>query len=145
MATRRAESVDEVYSVAQQNKTMTTQDKINAIREACISVNPEIVELKFGCKVRFGRWGDSNRIYTVVSRHEDKVFCVRDGKKSVDRITLTDDEIILGRPIRLADVLLAMDERIPIMKTVLYWNLCADDLNLQEEATINVIHNVLCK
>jgi hypothetical protein len=58
--------------------------------------------------------------------------------------------IIFGRPIRLADVLLAMtrvlngeEAQRPVLELIDDWNLRADDLEKQSEETINFLYDLL--
>lgn len=103
---------------------MATQEKINKIRNECIKANPEIVGLKFGCKI----------IYVNLSNVKtDKEDCDIDydelnwnKEDECEHIIINDDVIsndkipvihrlgifdakvvteIIGRDIRLADVL----------------------------------------
>src|SRR4051794_350657 len=100
---------------------MNNQEQIELIREKCIASNPEIVELKFGCEILL-KYGDKERKAILVSQKhvgswivqfvecDDATFFFLSAK------TITKREVtnavlangILGRPIRLADVLLAM-------------------------------------
>ena len=51
------------------------QDKINKIRQECIKTNPEIVELKFGCKVKHKTmYGKS--IFTICRKLDSVSFYV---------------------------------------------------------------------
>ena len=42
---------------------METKNNEEVIRKACISANPEIVELKFGCEVELELEGDEAKLY----------------------------------------------------------------------------------
>lgn len=155
---------------------MTKQTQINFIVSKCIEANPEIVALKFGCrtrrKLKLGNAIDG----TVISfDHMGKVV---DGVAlpDYDRIRIYEggevndfraaQETIepLGRPIRLADVLLAIGSRakdfelrndylwswsVDVPKynddraNQIFWNLRADDLRDQSDETINFIYNLV--
>lgn len=141
---------------------MFNNQKIETIRQACIKANPEIVELKFGCEVETLNWGK----VTITQNGDDYVeYILPDGTRGdEDTQIYFEKEIqnILGRPIRLADVLLAMegkisndslslhsggyrdflwyqDEKIQIN----FWNLLKDSLSDQSEETINFLYQLL--
>lgn len=145
---------------------MTKDQKIKEIREACIRANPEIVELKFGCKVEFDK---SYCEYTCVGKDEDYYTYWKD-KGDDERHNFTVSERdgwkpieIIGRDIRLADVLYVIKQNIHEKESrhqlakvsmsdqvnrLLYtnrWNLLKDNLEDQSEDTISFIHNLLCK
>jgi hypothetical protein len=109
--------------------------KSEAIRTACIQANPEIVELKLGCEVEkltYSEW-DSGRFYVVAETavcdkhkkfnekcNEEEDGCIiRDGVEILEwteenwwTFRLRQSELkSLGRPIRLADVLLAISKK----------------------------------
>ena len=146
------------------------KDKIKAIREKCIEANPEIVELKFGCEV--DRGAGSNVREFVVSFFDDKIALVRRLVFSPFEFLpfevpkdLAESWDIIGRPIHLADVLLAIERvkpdhfsvgtegdfrvRLPEAQQPSDgwkwvhggWNLKDDDLEKQDEETINFIHS----
>lgn len=130
---------------------MTTPTKIDAIRQKCIEVNPEIVELKFGCEMTTS---EGNIIFT--QSHEG---CFYSGVKKSDFSFWNGyrqpDNNIIGRPIRLGDILRSIDLRMPHDSTLLseeqnkcyqliwLWNLILDDLTLQSPKTIDFIYNLL--
>ena len=146
---------------------MTTQDKINLIREKCIAANPEIVELKFGCVVL----SDSSlhRVKgPIIGRDNTKYYPYFEtmwGGFSVDGNgkPISPHIEILGRPIRLADVLLTMELAEgnyhmvnPFGEFYYYeetgttwrgtnfcWNLRADDVEKQSEETISFLYDLL--
>ncbi len=145
----------------------TKTQKIEEIRKKCIEANPEIVELKLGCKTSKGmitsifesngRYGYAMTPYTT---HWDGA----NGEAIAKRYSADNFEII-GRPIRLADVLLAIEIRKPTMKitdsdnidygkmvditeeekikAMFDWDLKSDDLEKQSEETISFLHNLL--
>jgi hypothetical protein len=112
---------------------MTRTERLNAIRQACIRENPEIVELKFGCAVEFD-WGASA---TVVSVHADGSLYTTWGKSKVPRKHV---KVIVGRPIRLADVLLATDTTA---RVVSHWDWKHDDLTEQSEECLAFLASLL--
>lgn len=142
---------------------MTTQEKINAIREKCIAVNPEIVELKVACQVELESKDERYQKATILRQLSDDSFECEWGSFGPSFITK-----ILGRPIRLADVLFAIKVKIesgcPVFvpegmhvgvlrgdpkRNILEWffecwRLNRDDLTLQDPSTIDFIHQILC-
>lgn len=168
---------------------MTTQEKIEAVRQACIVSNPEIVELKFGCQI------NDNLIYLGLGysldfpqdeNHTLKIITPEKGDYKNSQLTIKlyplwryghdkdcDGECgvkdswdfcqryhkIVGRPIRLADVLLAISGRTGyngkcwmLEQDGLYvferlkriaWNLRNDDLTQQSEETISFLYELL--
>lgn len=89
---------------------MTKPEKIEEIRKACILANPEIVELKFGCEVidkGFNHQNNSKGVFIALAM-EDNIFMVYENGDVSWAISKSQIEI-LGRPIRLSDVLLAIE------------------------------------
>jgi hypothetical protein len=159
-------------------------DKITVIREKCIAANPEILELKLGCeveKLKYSEW-DCGRFYVVAEtaicnkhkKFDEKCYeqengCViHDGVEILEwteenwwTYRLKQSEIkSLGRPVRLSDVLLAIEEVPKSYKLVLdcggrfwemmkpspsnmLWNLRADDLEKQSEETISFLYELM--
>lgn len=138
--------------------------KLETIRAACIKANPEIVELKFGCEVSYEGW---ECILLDVPRQNPAMWVLAQSKTLPDEETdgevyIPDCEII-GRPIRLADVLLAIgkdekdiyfknsDTTIPKWKIIhsditgssIGWNLLKDDLTLQSDETIDFLSTLI--
>lgn len=135
------------------------------IRAACIKANPEIVELKFGCRVEYDTEiyeylgvepianGQFHRIH---HRTRDYPVTVRGVNIVKER-----DLKVIGRPIRLADVLLAID-KVPLPKHFVFlpsgniymfesgvlgtpvatWNLLKS-FEDQEPETIAFIHSLI--
>ena len=160
---------------------MTREEKIEVIRKACIEVNPEIVELKFGCEVQvdFGDWehGIILSDCVICPKHKKKVRedCYNDcdlqdahwimyGNEEDgfwdDATEDTKIKEVLGRPIRLADVLLAIGkaqiELIASVPTIYleqaclrtddairFWNLRTNDLSQQSDECINFLYSLL--
>ena len=141
---------------------MDIQEKIKYIRERCIEANPEIVELKFGCRIKIT---EINYTDTVVAHLQSE----RELKTYYSYRVLVDDiEKIIGRPIRLADVLLAIEKRqgeaeyivtadghflqnlsvsevgfYTYEATKFYWNLKDNNLENQSEECKNFIYELL--
>ena len=139
---------------------------LELIRQKCIETNPEIMELKFGCEVQYRN--SEERVTAIGKEYQNPelpgcLFVPVGYPKGTDEFKARGNpEIrtlhILGRPIRLADVLLAMqaqaekdlaNRQIPLPRPALFgkvanqWNLKADDLSKQSEETINFIAELL--
>jgi hypothetical protein len=118
---------------------MTTQEKIESIRQACIKANPKIVEHRCeGCNKFYAE-------YVNGCPH-----CWRDELSSEENLKLFPKRGVrpVIRPIRLADVLLAIEhstDDISILYEFIYhrWNLRADDLTQQSEETITFFYDLL--
>src|SRR5882757_438638 len=128
---------------------------IQTLREACIKANPEIVELKFGAKVKlldYEKYPDAWGIYA------GKQFW-KSGERDRDLVLHPDAKLypmdkkyeVIGRPIRLSDVLLAWhsqgekelrEGKIPTPMQGMYgkiavkWNLRKDDLTEQSDGCV---------
>ena len=137
---------------------MTNLEKL---KKAIIKEIPEIVELKLGCLFEFDKndtWGNTLIVYN---------------EKCVERIKLNIKEEkykqykIIGRPIKLADVLRVVWIVQPTMEitdkdrvdfgamvnvteerafeVVQEWNLSKNNLDLQSKGTIDFLTNLICK
>lgn len=88
---------------------MTKPEMIEAIRKACIKANPEIVELKFGCKVKL-----PGEVIAIFVR-DNNSFVTDDKRRFVDHLGIKpskfDIKEIIGREIGLADVLMAINKK----------------------------------
>jgi len=99
------------------------QQKLAFIREKCIEANPEIVELKFGCQVSVPYFVQEHQIRLIGSNPmvfpDGKVAIMDQGSyvgneackhffKDKAFHTFESGVDIIGRPITLADVLLAL-------------------------------------
>jgi hypothetical protein len=135
------------------------KDKINVIREKCIAANPKIDLLDFGCRVTFKIENVTYHALLVDRVGRDWLVSTALGVKQIPDGTLT----FLGRPIRFADILLAIESTSN--KTIVLdtrarmrgineaisngfhsapqWNLRADDLEQQSEETINFLYELL--
>ncbi|HEY1757932.1 MAG TPA: hypothetical protein VGG72_21360 [Bryobacteraceae bacterium] len=137
---------------------------LDLIRQKCIEANPDIVELKEGCIVHvnelshtvFGK--DGGKFMAYLNRPFPDDLLVNDFY-DCEFSEGTDEIRIIGRPIRLADVLLAaigkglavntigvfMSDEEGIMPHTFRaaWNLRKDDLNEQSEETINFLAELL--
>lgn len=128
---------------------MDKQQKIEDIRKVVIEANPSILDLVFGCE--------------IVSLETRMIFMGKGvywnsylGTTFVDMGSLVIDEII-GREIRLSDVLLAIkNSNIRVMcdvgifvlpngnwQTDIQWNLHYDSLSSQSDETISFLWDLL--
>ena len=136
---------------------------LEIIREACIKANPEIMELKFGCLIHckdFKDFPNTIRPYAGYKFSKELDRNVAQVLSSGGQLHQMDENHeILGRPIRLADVLLALD----VNSTDPYWKIGAssslfviqygedkcvwflreDDLRHQSEETLEFLANLL--
>jgi len=139
---------------------MTHQEKLAFIRAKCIEANEGIKALEFGCKATWKKPKNEheatenvpaivltnyrNGTLEIYSRFSNHKLWMTMGVFASD---LTD---VIGRPIRLADVLIIVcygaNKAITdtqILGAISYWDLRKDDLNEQDEATINFIHSII--
>lgn len=147
------------------NRNMTHRQALEAVRGKVIAANGDIMKLQFGCELLRG--SKPNRHYKVI---EDIGFAGNENKVWINSVPfgsmpleLDKDLIqnggefeILGRPIRLADVLLAIPKRkidsmggfdisafsIYLNRTEI-WFLPKNDLSLQSEETVRFLGEVL--
>lgn len=148
----------------------TTQDKINEIRKACIAVNPSILDLEKGCKIY-----NKNLEQTFVTSYATDIGeegCIN-GYYDTERKNgtwiwtryLGDNFEIIGRDIRLADVIYAINKykssvgyavdscgdfmrsediyRNHWVDELVNWNLLKDSLDDQTPKTIDFIYSLL--
>lgn len=148
-------------------------DKLNKVREKVIEAVPEIVELKFGCRVKvidkktqyryweatlispcmgFGYW--HCRTHSSIQEKNEIIKAFK--------IEYNPDAIILGRKIGLADVLITVQDRVEEVdveeyqcnsprelwlmwseKVLAAWCFENDDLQKQSEATISFLYDLL--
>lgn len=136
-------------------------NKLQKIRQACIDANPSILDLSFGCEIRDITDGSTYKLIYNVGNHYLKLT----SWSGDDLNTFNTDESwngkteIIGRPIRLSDILIAFRD-VWIMPTTkkdqgfrylglglgnpgISWNLLKDDLSLQSEDTIDFIYNLI--
>lgn len=141
---------------------MTNQEKIQFIRERCIKANPDIKKLEFGCEVEWKGAGASKGIFIKDKRDDSKsyLFYGSDRVETFDKEQCKEHVSIIGRPIHLADVLLAIQQegwsdQNPMWseETTLYywqklckkWTLKKDNLQDQSPETIDFIYSLLTK
>ena len=146
----------------EQTNKISMKNKLQKIREACIKANPEIMELKFGCEFIYQGAGERTGEKHYISRKDKDGFWMDDKGE----IACFDDGMkgaivgkIIGRPIQLADVLLAIEKirckglispklkRISefweVKRTLDYWNFKDNNLESQSEATIKFLADLL--
>lgn len=154
----------------------TQQEKAEFIRQATITANPEIVELKFGCGIRrFGDKGIKDVFVDLIARPQtNEVWIWRDSLGDDEPSDLFHFEadtqeieswIIIGRPIRLADVLIATKRPLSNRTTNFHmgdettfflsyydqidkyhsapWDLKNDSLEYQSPETISFLYQLL--
>lgn len=146
---------------------MTYQQKLEAVRQKCLEVNPEIVELEFGCHVKTAPMGigapeNEYCIFTIVGQDINGKYRLLERRNHISKSSFQE---IIGRPIRLTDVLLAInggkkyyavtdDGKIAFLapakdSNARYivieskWNLHKDSLDEQSEATIDFLYELL--
>lgn len=148
------------------------EDNIKKIREACIAANPSIKDLVFGCNyVQDGKTyfvisaktmsrGLRNQIDQLQTSYFSSIIST-DGDCMFDGAVEHSDIEIIGRPIRLADVLLAIQKKKHNDETYLVnmygifmdthfnfsmknqWNLLKDNLEEQSPETISFVIELL--
>lgn len=139
---------------------------LEIIRKACIAANPSILDLKFGCEVKNKKFGYTFFVSFCDKENEVVVYCPKEFDNQFHHDSIEHFEAgkmeILGRPIRLADVLLAIahkDKRRfccdelgnileysregKIFAGEVSWNLLADDLTAQSPETLAFFADLL--
>lgn len=135
---------------------------LEKLKKAIIKEIPEIVELKFGCFVRYGEKYEGLAVFeNWISRTEKTI-------RVLDLIFGQQKELkhkwikIIGRKITLADILrvLSKGDKKELMiedswgvdvgsyvvaGLLNLWNLSKNDLNLQSEKTIAFLTNIILK
>jgi hypothetical protein len=142
-----------------------TQQKLEAIREACIRYNPSIKDLVFGCKI-VHEWEHDGKLVSITL-----IYCFTESGGILNTVAEHDggryfigENIgfkIIGRDIQLADVLMMFSgqedpkvdsidcvgrfervhkDRIEVLDCK--WNLLLP-LHLQEESTISFIYELI--
>lgn len=92
----------------------TTQEQVELIRQACITANPSIVDLVFGREVAyeldFGKYRHQKGIFLGADKKWARIYSpdnLSAATRGVVIRTIAELEVI-GRPIQLHDVLLAI-------------------------------------
>lgn len=125
-------------------------DKLYKLRQVIQQAVPVIMELKLGCEVN--RHWDKKEIIT--GRFNDTVALTvidKDGWGYLPfqvPLALSSDWKILGRPIRLADVIIVVREKHGLYTELtdyllMNWKMGDDNLDHQSEETITFLHSVL--
>jgi hypothetical protein len=138
---------------------MIRQEKIEYIRQKCIEANQEIVKRRERFvftdsfleneKRRFLQLGGLQSAGGIVLSKKGVLYYVlKDVNKSLSWYN-EQDIIIVGRPIRLADVIHAVDmvsmkrQRGMCLQICEAWKMANDDLTEQSEEAIDLIHGIL--
>lgn len=132
------------------------KEQIEFIRAKCIEANPSIKDLVNGCFIKVS-WIDDSEPELI--EWTDRTGMRENGLNSIIEDNVSGEIVeILGRDIRLADVLLAIKDRV--VKTdylsrtyeeiqdltyniIIRWNLKQDRLEDQSPETIEFIYNLL--
>ncbi len=137
-------------------------NKYEQLKKVIQEANPEIMELKFGCEFTYqGLTPKYSGSYFVswVDKKGD-IYCSKPGIEESEYFGSKSFEVegnnmqILGRPIRLADVLLAVDKSYRAkrmagidqnrLKVLWQWDLRDDNLDHQGEETKQFLIDLLC-
>ena len=130
---------------------MNKQDKLNYIRKEAIKANKDIVALEMGCKVKEKNVGvifDVYQFFPDFIRTSLGEYSYKEVEEKLE---------IIGRPLTLADVLLAITinnfggaqfdamGRKEVWDTCRLWHLDNDNLENQNEDCIDFIYSLLKK
>lgn len=138
------------------------ETKLQYIREQVIKANPSIKDLVFGCELHVGDSG-VRRFFSGSNEEEEEWFFVElDQVGSEDQyyyregyVKDLNKDVIIGREIRLADVILALSYKfgfVPSMRISelingadrkMNWLFRQDNLELQSEECKEFIYNLL--
>lgn len=111
-------------------------NQLEEIRKACIEANPSIKDLIIGCRIKMKdkqyktitKWGMVNNRFPVI-------LVLEDGLEYIESEIVE----ILGRPITLADVIIALKK--DIVKAVSNYQILEDDDDAPEEwLMMSLIH-----
>ena len=134
--------------------------KLQQVRAKIIEAVPEIMELKFGCRGMYKKTISCD--FIGLSAAGNFIWTWQTGKYALNKtLKNLNDVEILGRPIRLADVLIAIVASsmydgfgIEMLSgTVSFshanggyakWNLHKDSLDDQNEELVDFLHTILC-
>lgn len=137
-----------------------TDTKYEQLKKAIQKANPEIMELKFGCEITLKSSFDRETVQhkMVLQMSGEHVFF--DNFSQIGKIRSRDIVEIIGRPIRLADVLLALrgknyQKMFPVEDFGIradcpaiwrsIWNLKDDNLDNQPEETKQFLCDLLVR
>lgn len=135
------------------------KNSLSIVRDAVIRAVPEIVELKFGCQIE-----KDGEIYSLAVETDYGIFektlegywmCVSQSGQAVS-LSKGVRTNVLGRPIRLGDVLVAIDDKVnswdfvchangvmTFHRTEAKWNIRNDSLEAQSPETISFLADLL--
>lgn len=134
-------------------------NNLEIVREACVKASPAILALEFGCRIKC-RVGKSKTVFENEFYVGEPIFALQEGERPYFRnhlaMRIPKESIveIIGRPIRLADVLVAIsDPRLIITShrgefrwegvESAYWDLKNDDLEKQSPECIDFLTSLL--
>lgn len=131
------------------NNNMNKQ--IETIRQACIRANPDITELKFGCELKRKRPLNKTQGWVITGGFLGIVYW--NGNRTAI-LEMPGAYEIIGRPIRLADVLLAIPKgnngydfntsaNFLYRDGDVFWDIRKDDLTFQAPETIKFLYELL--
>lgn len=139
---------------------MLSPENYQKLREKIIETVPKIMELKFGCEVRFNAY---NEVFVYLRKSLKGNEIIKKGGERISIVSISDVEI-LGRPIRLSDVLRALNYRRKLVdekysidtkgyltsfdknwfpKNQVEWNLSIDDLDSQSDEVKTFLYELL--
>jgi len=134
----------------------TLPQKLEAIRAVCVENDPSILDLKFGCKVRMDL-GNIDGFVIIENLYSDDTFTTCHSEKLYNHDSICE---VYGRDLLLSDVLLAYDNARKLSwskdkygvvhlghdatELIINWRLSRPSLDEQEEATVNLIYEILC-
>ena len=105
---------------------------IEKLKQVIQEANPEIMELKFGCEIKvLFDTGNPLPIHKVLGMNDDKTIKT----EQYSKLNLQDIKI-LGRPIRLADVLIAIQKNKEIDRDYEWGVIVSEDENLNGSVEI---------
>ena len=122
-------------------------NKLEELKAVIVKANPSIMNLEFGCEIEYKK-----KVLKVLTVRDVTYLYVLNDDDLPEHIPLRVDLFkILGRPIRLADVLLALgadgfvdkEQENNIMNCLVRWEYTDDNLTHQSPETINFLHKIL--
>jgi len=131
---------------------------LEEVRKAVVERVPDIIMLRFGCEVRLKQhdWEDTHTM-TEIPRMDCFRTLDKYGDVSEFDRDVSDIVEIIGRTIRLADVLLACEIAVGInavgvvllgkmpFHENMHWDLSKDSLDEQSPECLSFLHGILCK
>lgn len=136
---------------------MTTQEKKQLVKEAIIRAVPSVMDLVFGCEVKIGDF--KRTVFQVFYDEDENVSNILTESSSIGMLQYTSPGAfeIIGRPIQLQDVLVAIDKAKPLMELCvrqtgtfidperisigIHWDL-SQDFDHQSEETIDFLYEL---